>query len=252
MSELLIFGGTSEGRRLAELCAERGIAVSVSVTTAYGAELLPKNKSINIMIGRLDRPQIERLIAGGRFDPIIDATHPYAALATENIRAACTATGRSLYRLVREEQPALAGKVVDRIDEAIDELNRSDKRVLSTLGSKELPLLKSVINYRSRVWVRALPAEGIAEYCASLGFDREKVILGKGPFSVGENIAHIRQSGVQILLTKESGEAGGYPQKVEAAKSAGIGLITLRRPRESGYTIGELEKIICQRSEYQT
>ena len=42
MSEVLIFGGTTEGRLLAEFCAAKGIRAAVSVTTGYGAELLPR------------------------------------------------------------------------------------------------------------------------------------------------------------------------------------------------------------------
>lgn len=54
MCRLLIFGGTSEGRELAEFCADNKIDAYISVTTDYGAELLPESDNIKILTGRLD------------------------------------------------------------------------------------------------------------------------------------------------------------------------------------------------------
>ena len=59
-------------------------------------------------------------------------------------------------------------------------------------------------------------------------------------------MAHIRKSGAEILITKESGSAGGYPEKAEAAKRLGIELITIKRPEESGYTLSEIKEIILK------
>ena len=41
MCRILIFGGTTEGRLLAEYCMQQEIAVCVSVVSGYGADLLP-------------------------------------------------------------------------------------------------------------------------------------------------------------------------------------------------------------------
>ena len=58
MSEVLIFGGTTEGRLLAEFCATKGIRAAVSVTTDYGAELLPRSDFIRELVGNLDSTQM--------------------------------------------------------------------------------------------------------------------------------------------------------------------------------------------------
>ena len=60
MFRLLIFGGTSEGRLLAEYCVKKKINMDISVATEYGASLLPKNA--NILCGRLDEVQISALM----------------------------------------------------------------------------------------------------------------------------------------------------------------------------------------------
>lgn len=249
MSEILIFGGTTEGRRLAEFCCVNKVKAYISVTTDYGAELLPQNKNIKIIVGKLDLLQIKQLISENNFEYIIDATHPYAKVVTENLKRACGEFHKKYYRIVRETNTEPSGIIAENIDEVISYLNRSEKRILSTLGSKELSALTNVNDYKNRVWARILPADGIEEYCEGMGFDKDKIILGKGPFSFEENIMHIKKSSAEILVTKESGAAGGYPQKIRAAKFCGIEIVTLKRPDESGFTLNEMKKIIVKNGE---
>ncbi|MGN0587199.1 MAG: precorrin-6A reductase [Oscillospiraceae bacterium] len=246
MYKLLIFGGTTEGRLLAEFCAEHGISADISVTTDYGETLLPQSSCINVLNGRLDKEDIKALITKEKYIAVIDATHPYAVNATENIRSACDDLGTGYYRLIREKSGDISGRTFSNLMELVKYLDDTDKRVLSTLGSKELPALTAVKDYKSRIWARVLPADRIIEYCCSLGFDEDKVITGKGPFSVEENIRHIKMSGAEILVTKESGAAGGFPEKAAAADKCGIELVTLLRPTEKGYTLKQIQKIILE------
>ena len=138
------------------------------------------------------------------------------------------------------------GRIFEDMSGLIDYLNADYKRILSTLGSKELPLLSSVNSCFERVWLRVLPAEGIIDYCKSYGFDENKIIIGKGPFSTDENIAHIKKSGAEILVTKESGRAGGYPEKVMAAKQLRVELATVKRPEETGFNIEKIKEVLME------
>lgn len=243
--KLLIFGGTTEGRELSEWCAGKGIRTDVSVTTDYGARLLGSSEFLNIFTGKLDRSEMKTLIASGNYEAVIDATHPYATEATANIRSACEALNVRCHRLLRSPEK-LSGQCADSLAELVDLLDKNDKIILSTLGSKELPELAKVRD-TGRIWLRVLPAGVTEEMCASFGFDRVHIIVGKGPFTVEENIAHIKQSGAQILVTKESGAAGGYPEKIEAARICGIETITIKRPSEEGYSFDELTKILTEK-----
>ena len=240
MCRLLIFGGTTEGRELAEFCSSGGICADVSVATDYGAALLPEN--VNVLCGRLDSEQMKTLIRKG-YSAVVDATHPYAVEATENIRRACTDTGARYLRLIRKSS-AVSGRIAENMNELIDMLNRSDDVVLSTLGSKSLTDLTRVKNFRERIWLRVLKSSDILLKCSESGYDTSKLILEKGPFSVEQNIAHLKQSGAAILITKESGTAGGYPEKAEAARICGAELITLARPAEDGYSFEEMIEIL--------
>ena len=235
MSRILIFGGTSEGRELAEFCRAENIPADVSVTTGYGAELLGNDGSVNVFTGRLDSREMTVLMNSEGYAAVIDATHPYAAEATANIKKACAKTGTPYYRLLRDECET-SGTCVEDLDELAGLLNATDKVILSTLGSKEFPVFTKVNGFRERVWFRVLPAEGLTEMCGRYGFDTSHIIAEKPPYSVERNIAHIKLSGAGILVTKECGIKGGYPEKIAAAKECGIETITVTRPKESGYS----------------
>lgn len=243
MSELLIFGGTTEGRLLAEHCAESGISADVSVATEYGASLLPEG--VNVLCGRLDTDQMTALMLENKYDMVIDATHPYAVEATKNIKAACENAGLQFLRLLRKSSLS-QGRTVSDMQELTALLNCNDDTVLSTLGSKALPELTEVRNYRERLWIRVLPSEEILEQCRGLGYDTAKIIQEKGPFTVEQNVAHLQKSGAKIIVTKESGETGGYSEKAEAARICGAEMITLMRPAEVGCSIEEIIDIIAK------
>lgn len=236
MSRILIFGGTTEGRELAQLCAQRCIPTLVSVTTDYGANLIMLSGYIEKTVGKLDKEQIKALLKKESFLAAVDATHPYAQLATANISAACSECGVRYIRLLRENDDSgfMPEAVLESAEEAAEYLNRDDRRALITTGSKELPCFTRVRDYRSRLTVRVFPAEGIVEHCEELGFSKENIICEKGPFSIEENIRHIRKNGIQALVSKESGKIGGYPEKVKAAQISGVGLIIIKRPEEKG------------------
>ena len=151
MKKLLIFGGTTEGRELAQWCAAKGFAADVCVTTDYGAGLLGNNGTINILVGKRDSGEMETLMRSEDYAAAVDATHPYAAEATRNIRAACEASGTEYLRLLRERSE-LSGTVVSSLSEAVELLGGNGKVILSTLGSKELPALAEITDRRRRVW----------------------------------------------------------------------------------------------------
>lgn len=238
MNKLLIFAGTTEGRNLAEFCAKNEIKADVSTATEYGSSLLPEG--IGILYGRLNAGEIMALLQKNNYVCVIDATHPYAEEATENIRSACQAQNVCCLRLIRKMLPVV-GESVGSLTQMVSLLNQNDDIILSTLGSKSVPALTAVRNYHERIWLRLLPSETIKSDCVRLGFDHKKLLLEQGPFSTEQNLRHIRESCAGILLTKESGTVGGYPEKAEAVKQAGIRMITLRRPSEPENGLDETE-----------
>lgn len=241
MCRILIFGGTTEGRELAEFCTAKNIPALSSVTAEYGAKLLPE--SAEVTTGRLDIDGMSSLIKQG-FSVVIDATHPYAVEASANIKSACGLLKVKYYRVIREESISEYGEVVGNTDELVERLNTLRGVILSTLGSKEAAALTKVSDYFERVWLRILPNPENIQMCVSLGFDRKKIIAQKGAFTLEQNIEHIKRSNAEILLTKNSGTAGGYSEKISAARECRISVITIAKPHENGLSLDEMKAVI--------
>ena len=181
---------------------------------------------------------------------VIDATHPYAAVVSENILTACAAAGVRCIRVEREDSGA-GGKAsapegatlhwVESIEEAAAWLEQSDRssseaaqrpNILITTGSKELTPYTQIPDFAARCYVRALPTVEALEKCQALGFRRDHLILMQGPFSEEMNVAQLRYAEAGYLVTKASGETGGFPEKCEAALALGVEVICVGRPKE--------------------
>ena len=111
MCDLLIFGGTTEGRLLAEFCCANEIGAYVSVATEYGAELLPRSEQVHVLVGRADSDGIADMIKKHNISVVIDATHPYAEEVSRNIQRACSAENTTMYRIKRNDDEECANAV---------------------------------------------------------------------------------------------------------------------------------------------
>ena len=238
---ILLFGGTSEGRELAGWLAEEGFGLTLCVATEYGASLVPELPGLEVHTGRLDRSGMEQLLAGGGFDRVVDATHPYAVEVTENLRAAAEAAGVPYLRLLRQSGGEDGCHKAASLAEAAELLTGLPGNVLLTTGSKELAPF-AVPGLVERCYPRVLPTLDSLERCLSLGFPPAHIICMQGPFSQALNVALIRQFHIQTLVTKDSGGYGGFREKAEAAREAGCALLVVERPtRETGLTLEELK-----------
>ncbi len=87
MSRILIFGGTTEGRLLAQYCHEEKKSVWVSVATGYGKMVLPESPYLFIHETPMDEGEMEQFIKKNDITLVFDATHPYAALVFDKQRS---------------------------------------------------------------------------------------------------------------------------------------------------------------------
>lgn len=245
MNRFLIFGGTTEGRLLAEYCSDNNIFCTVCVATEYGAELLPRSVYTSAEIGRKDRNEIAEFILSGGFAAVFDATHPYAEEVGKNISEACFDTNTPYYRVVREPSPICEEALYfDTAAEAADFAEITSGIFFIATGSKELPMFCRK-GLPERCIVRVLPNEKIFRECEKSGF--MKIISGKGPFGYEENTLHFRGCG--YVITKESGSAGGFEEKRRAAAAVGAKLIIIKRPTENGMSLSDAQMLLYKLSE---
>lgn len=225
---VLLFGGTAEGHNLACRLAQAGCRVTCCVATDYGRELLEPTLGLTVLTGRMDQNAMEKEMAGG-YTCVVDATHPYAAQVSENIRAAAKAVGLPYERLLRPREEAEGVLWADSPAEAAQMLADLPGNVLLTTGSKDLAVFTA---YKDRLWVRVLPSLDSLKHALDLGYPASHVICMQGPFSVEMNAATLRSMDGKVLVTKDTGKAGGFLEKAEAAAKAGAKLLVIRRPTE--------------------
>lgn len=243
VAQIVIFGGTNEGRRLAEAFAGTSLTLHVCVATEYGAELTPEAKNIHIHEGRLNEAEMEDFLAGLSPDCCVDATHPYACQVTENIRTACRNLGIFCIRILREkEQEPEEGAEVVHVGsprEAAIYLRETKGRILLTTGSRDLEAFTALPDYEKRCFARVLPVPQVLEKCRSLGLEGEHVIAMQGPFGEDMNYWMLRHVGASWMVTKDSGKEGGFLEKLRAAARAGAVAVVIDRPAEDGRSPGD-------------
>ena len=244
MSDVIIFGGTTEGRRLAEFCGEHKIQTVVCVVSEYGEMLVPESPSVRVIRRALEKDEMEALFVAEKPSLVLDATHPYARVVTENVTQVCQKMGIVWYRVLRkselETKNADSIVTVDSVDQAVEWLKSHEGTVLVTTGSKELVKYTAIPDYKERIFARILPDSQALLNSETLGFPRNHMIAMQGPFSLEMNIATMRMTGANYLVTKESGHAGGFLDKIHAAEAVGATALVIGRPlKETGISLEE-------------
>lgn len=160
---------------------------------------------------------MEAFLAADTFEVVIDGTHPYAQAVSENLRGACQARNLPLLRLLRRDQSREGVVEVSTTEEAARFLNTVTGNVLLTTGSKELAAYGAVTD-QSRLYARVLSTEESVAQCRALGFEGRRLMAMQGPFSEELNLAMLREIHARWLVTKASGAAGGFQEKLAAAR----------------------------------
>lgn len=233
MKKVLVFAGTTEGRELAELLADSNIKCSVCVATDYALELM-NDKRLDVNCGRLTEEEMEVLMRDGKFDVVVDATHPYAQIVSQNVRQAADKESISLIRLRRSTESAEEGFVSFKTHEECSAwLSFQTGNILLTTGSKDLGSYAKNETIKNHLFVRVLPGEESIRLCTANGITGRQIIAMQGPFSAQMNECILREYSIDWMVTKISGHAGGFEEKVEAAKKAGVGVCAILPPLEN-------------------
>lgn len=256
MKRVLIYGGTTEGRRLAEKLAEAGIPSMVLVATEYGEQMMvPGEKSgrIQVLQGRLTAAEMAALYERERPAVIVDATHPYAEAVKKNIRES-RAGFRQIpyYRVCRNpEVPEERedARYFDTTADCVQALRSVAGNILLTTGSKTLSEFCRWPDLRERLYVRVLPSVESLEICRAQEIRGDRIIAMQGPFSEEMNRQMLQETHSAILVMKESGRTGGEAARIQAAEKAGATCFIIRRPRaaEEGLSPEEVFSEIRER-----
>lgn len=232
---VILFGGTTEGRRLYQQLRAHGLEVMLRVATDYGASLMAEDSESGagagtVVSGRLSEDGMLELLVAHKPEAVVDATHPYAVVVTQNLRSACEMADIPYLRLSRAKSRTDGLRSFETVEAAVQWLDQRPGRILSTIGSKEMKQLTRLRDFKTRVYARILPLPEAVTAAVALGFKGSHLICMQGPFSVEMNLAMLRQYQCNFLLTKDSGANGGFEEKLAAARESGVQVILVGRP----------------------
>ena len=235
-----MLGGTSEASALARrLANEPGVAATLSLA---GATARPAPAPIPRRIGGFGGPEgLAAYLKAERIQAVIDATHPFAARMSANALTACGAAGAALLVFTRGPWTPLPGDFwteVAAMGEAVAALGSAPRIVFLSQGRLGLAAFAQAPQHR--YLVRAIdPPAGIE------ALPEHKLVLARGPFALEEEIALMREEGIEIVVAKNSGGQATYP-KIEAARRLGLPVVLVKRPKPpEAETLFELDAVLA-------
>ncbi len=240
-----LIGGTSEGRALIKALANFDVELFVSVATDYGARLIERQDNLTILAERMDLGKMQAFLQEHKPACVIDATHPYATIVTATVQKACALEKTKYLRLLRPVGEAGDYIIAKDFSEVVELLNDLEGNIFLTTGSKNLKDFTAVENYKERIALRILPMESSLQSALELGYKPANIVCMQGPFSKELNVAMLKKFNSNFMVTKDSGEVGGFLEKLTAAQEAGAKLIVIgRTTEEQGESYEEILKYL--------
>ncbi|MFZ7102595.1 MAG: cobalt-precorrin-6A reductase [Peptococcaceae bacterium] len=229
---ILLLGGTRESREIAKLLQQEKIKHIISTVSDYGGQLA-EEISENVHREVLEYDRLLEFCRQQNITTIIDATHPFAKNISLN---AIKTAGVLAIKYLRFERKTMTYpdnpliRIVSDMDEAAAQAENLGKKILLTIGSKQLTFFQKLIT-RKEVYVRILPDLDSLHRCFSLGLQPQQIIAMQGPFSKEFNQLLIKEKQIEVVVSKESGQIGGLDAKLTACLELNIPLIVITKPQ---------------------
>jgi precorrin-6A/cobalt-precorrin-6A reductase len=221
---ILILGGTTEARALAEAVATRA-DISATVSLA-GRTTQPRAYAVPMRIGGFGGPAgLADWLRTQHITALIDATHPYAAAMSANAAGAAAMTGVPLLALRRPAWTPVPGDrwtEIANVAEAVAALGQAPRRVFLALGRQELRPFEAAPLHDYLI-------RSVDPVDPPLALPRARYLLGRGPFDEVVEAAMLAANHVDAIVAKNSGGTATYG-KIAAARALGIEVLLLRRP----------------------
>lgn len=248
---ILFLAGTSDARELALEIKAAGYQLVTTVVTDSAAKSM-NEVNLPVRVGRLTAADLCQLIREENFQLIVDASHPFAEEASKNAMEAAKVSGVPYIRYERESATTDMHEKITVVADYREAAELAAKRrgvIMLTTGSKTLHIFaeKLLPLPDTTMLIRMLPRVDNMQKCEELGIQQKHIIAMQGPFSKELNKALYEQFQVTCMITKETGKAGSFDEKVEAALEMGIETIIIARPSiEYGTKCSDFAEVIQQ------
>ena len=227
---ILVFGGTTEGKRVCTALGSTGYSFWYSSKTPIVVNL-PANGQYRY--GAFTQAMLEDFCAEHQIKGIIHAAHPFAEVLHQTIAQVSTTRNIPVIRFERQYLPKQENSLlryVNSYEEMLTQLNVAGyEPVLSLTGVQTIARLQTYWQTK-KMFFRILPRDSSVAIARETGFPEENLLLSFPGTTVEDECHVIRSTGAQAIITKESGESGFLSVKTEAAIAAGIPLFIIARP----------------------
>jgi precorrin-6A/cobalt-precorrin-6A reductase len=223
MPRILILGGTTEARLLGERLAARGFDVTLSLA---GRTASPVPHAVPVRVGGFGGAGgLAGYLRSERVEALVDATHPYANIISENAARAARETGIAFTALRRPPWTPVAGDrwmdVADTVA-AVTAIGEEPRNVFVALGRNEIEPFSDAPQHRYLF-------RSVDPIDPPLPLPHAAYVTARGPFSEANDRALLVQHAIEVVIAKNSGGNAAYG-KVAAARALGITVIMVRRP----------------------
>ena len=220
---ILVFGGTTEGRKAVAELEEAGNPFYYSTKT--GEQDITLHHGIRVD-GAMDEAAMTAFCHAHDIQLLVDAAHPFADVLHHTVARVAE---RQHLPAIRFERifPARDNTIVwlKDYEEAVQKIE--GRTVLATTGVQSIQKLKPLEERGVKVFYRILPRESSIRLAHRQGATDDQLCF----YHEGEDERKVLEAlHPDVLLLKESGETGGFSEKVAAAKALGIRVIALQRP----------------------
>ena len=227
------FTGTRDGNALAKECAAEGIPVVISVATEYGAAQarrhVPQAHIVEGHIGAIARRAL--LVESGAL-AVVDGTHPFATRISTQLTQICAEINLPYLRYERPGKalpPDVQG--FETMEDVAAAAINGHKRIFLGTGVKDIStFIQADALKRCQWFARVTPNQDSVSRAVDAGIPAAHLCAMQGPFSQRANEALWADWKIDCVITKESGEAGGLPAKIEAARALKIPVLVVNRP----------------------
>ena len=214
---ILVFGGTTEGRRAVEVLEEAGSLYYYSTKT--DEQEIHMHHGIHL-VGVLVREAMIDICEKQSIRLIIDAAHPFALHLHQTIADVAESLAIPVIKYERIYPPRDAD--VEWIDD-YSQIPQDIHSLLATTGVQSIQKLKPLEQQGMKIYYRILPRESSIDMALQQGATEEQLIYYEDSSTI--------EIDADAILLKESGISGGFIEKVKAAKEKGMRIIVLKRPQ---------------------
>ncbi|AXT52497.1 precorrin-6A reductase [Aquimarina sp. BL5] len=226
---ILVFGGTTEGKKTATLLESMALSFVYSTKTNISFKT---TKIASYRHGALDEQQLEKYIIKNDIEMIVNASHPFAELLHDTIAKVAERLQIPVIRFGRQLLPKTENSLVSYVNSYNEgvAILKENQRVLALTGVQSIKRLAPWWQ-KNTTYFRILNRPESLAIAAESDFPKEQLILGLPSSNLKKEIEVIKTHQIDVILTKETGNSGFLSTKIEAALKADVQIIIIKQPK---------------------